>query len=149
MSTSSGPKGASPSTLATHIRHASVGTFLALSLAASGCGEADAQGVEDVTLFDLPSAGEDEWGIWQSNTEGAPWFRYRGGARLRIEHALGRVPRIVLLYVSFSEEGIDPDTGATAGLAAGDMARILEVSDQTVTVHNDTNANMFARMVLH
>lgn len=121
-------------------------TLLALlpSPAAAGCGDASAQEHVVIGLADLPpSAGLDPTGEgWQSVGWDGEWHRYPGDVTLEIAHELGREPTAVLVYISF-----DPD-GDGAGLAAGDLARIVEVTETTVTIRNGTDADMFCRVVL-
>ncbi|MCA9582360.1 MAG: hypothetical protein KC416_11240, partial [Myxococcales bacterium] len=58
--------------------------------------------------------------LWQSSAfSGDPWLPYAGRATLRIHHSLGRLPNGILVYIAFEE------SGAGAGLAAGDLARIV------------------------
>lgn len=117
---------------------------LVLSAAAGGCGDASAREYVVLDLDDLPpSAGLDPTGEgWQSVGWEGDWHAYPGGVTLEVTHGLGRVPTAVLVYVAF-----DPD-GRGAGLAAGDLARIVDVTETMVVVHNGTDADMFCRIAL-
>jgi hypothetical protein len=50
---------------------------------------------------------------------------------------------VVLAYLSFDPEG------ASAALAAGDLATVVAVSESTVTLRNDTNSEFFLRVVAY
>ncbi|MFT5355684.1 MAG: hypothetical protein ACI9KE_002903 [Polyangiales bacterium] len=106
------------------------------------CNAAGAQAPVDV---DPPCASVED-GVWESN----PWtsvdptcgyLEYAGETTYRIAHDLGRVPRSVDLYVSFSA------AGDSVAPPAGDMARIQEVSDTHIEVRNQTDAEFFLRVV--
>lgn len=82
-------------------------------------------------------------GAWESMPwTGMEWLPFGPRVQLRVTHGLGRVPRSVHVYLAFDELGSDP------AAAAGDLARVIEVTDTTVTVWNDTNATYFARIVV-
>lgn len=124
-------------------------SVLALSalvpLAAPGCGDAAAQNPEQVTAADLPCADLDptldEWESagWFGDT--CAWIEFRGTTSYEIEHPLGRVPKAVLLYISFDE------TGASATLASGDAGLVLGATADTVTVRNNTQQRFYLRVV--
>jgi hypothetical protein len=73
---------------------------------------------------------------------GGEWIRYPGRIQLDVSHGLGRVPNVVLVYLSFAPDGRNP------ALAAGDLARIVEADETHVVVWNDTNGSYFARIVV-
>ena len=82
-------------------------------------------------------------GVWESGpAAGAEWLPYPGQVTLDVEHGLGRLPRTILVYVSFDREGRE------AALASGDLARVVDVGPTTIDVRNGTNAQLFARIVL-
>jgi hypothetical protein len=70
------------------------------------------------------------------------WLPYPPRGQVQVEHSLGRVPTTVFVYLSFMPTGVSP------ALAAGDLARVVEVDASTVTVWNDTNGSYFARVVV-
>lgn len=111
----------------------------------AGCSAAGAQEHIRLTAEELPaSAGLDATGeVWQSVAWRGDWHRYPGEAIVEVEHGLGRAPMGVLVYLSFQEDG------ESAGLATGDLARILEVTPTHVQIRNDTEADLYARIVLH
>lgn len=116
------------------------------ALASAACEGADAQERIVVGPEDLPaSAGVQPTAeAWQSvGWGGDPWQRYPGEATLEFTHALGRVPVSVVVYVAFDE------SGRGAALAAGDLAHIVQVNETTVTIRNDTEADLFCRLALH
>lgn len=88
-----------------------------------------------------PESGSWESAPWVPGEMG--WIPYPGRGQIQVEHGLGRVPRTVLVYLSFDR------TGASPGLAAGDLARLIDADETTVTVWNDTNGSYFARVVVH
>lgn len=81
--------------------------------------------------------------IWESAPwSGTDWIAYSPRTQLHISHPLGHTPRAVLVYISFVAAGTTP------ALAAGDLARIVQVSESDVTIWNDTNGTYFARVVI-
>ncbi len=111
--------------------------------ALSGCSNAGAQAVIDVA----PPCATVEADVWESNpwTSDVPecgYLSYEGRTTYRIQHDLGRVPRSVDLYVSFAADG------ASVAPPAGDMSRIVGVTDTFVEIRNQTNEDFFLRVVL-
>ena len=91
---------------------------------------------------ELAAASVTTEGTWESAPwEGSPWLPYPGRATVQVEHSLGYAPSVVLVYLSFEESGADP------ALAAGDLARLVEVDATTLVVRSDTSAFFFARIV--
>ncbi len=114
------------------------------ALVLAGCnGIAMGRSVE-YTEADLANAGVDDHGVWEStpwSSPDAPWLPYTPRVTATLHHTLGYAPRSVLVYISFD------DAATTPALAAGDLAEIYDVSDTTITVHNDTNNSFFFRVV--
>ncbi len=126
---------------------------LSVSVAGTGCGRPPPG-----MLFDFPADAPElaqasfdpVSGVWESAPwEGASWLPFPGQVQLRVAHGLGRVPRVVLVYLTFREVPLGGDVEAPPALAAGDLARVIEVTDTTITVWNDTNGNYFARVVAY
>jgi hypothetical protein len=119
-----------------------------LVLVAPACGRPAPGGVVVFTASapELAMASVDpESGSWESApwAPGATgWLPYPPRGQIQLEHALGRAPRVVLVYISFERSGTTP------ALAAGDLARVVDVDESTVTIWNDTNGSYFARVVL-
>ncbi len=93
---------------------------------------------------ELAHASVSAEGVWESvpwHGQNAPWLEVGPRVTAELEHTLGREPRAVLVYLAFDPEGTDP------ALAAGDLARVVEVTENTVAVKNDTNATYFIRVV--
>ncbi len=93
---------------------------------------------------ELAHASVSSEGVWESvpwHGQNAPWLEVGPRVTAELEHTLGREPRAVLVYLAFDPEGTDP------ALAAGDLARVVEVTENTVAVKNDTNATYFIRVV--
>lgn len=115
-----------------------------VGLGACGRPQPDVLVIYPVDAPELAMASTDpETGSWQSAPwSGIDWIPYPPRGQIQVEHALGRVPTTVMIYLSF-----DPD-GSTPALAAGDLARVVDVDASTVTVWNDTNGRYFARVVV-
>lgn len=93
---------------------------------------------------ELASASVSAEGVWESAPwmgQEAPWIELGPRVTVELEHTLGHEPRAVLVYLAFDPEATDP------ALAAGDLARVVEVTDTTVAVKNDTNAIYYVRVV--
>ncbi len=119
----------------------------ALALASTSCSKPGPRGVVDYTLDgSLPTAMIDPSpDTWESSAWSGPdvrWIPYGPRAQIRLEHDLGRVPAGVITYISFYPDGQTPSQ------AAGDLARVVEVTDTHVTVWNDTDGSYYARVVL-
>ena len=115
---------------------------LAVVAFTAGC-TADAEERRHVTLAELPGAGRNAGGVWESAPwTGTSWVSYTGHLTLQVDHGLGDRPNAVLTYLAF-----DP-SGAGSGLAAGDLARVIDVTDTSVTIRNDTDGDYFVRLVL-
>ena len=109
---------------------------------AAGC-TARADEFRHVTLAELPSRSTNAAGVWESAPwTGATWVGYPGHVTLRVDHDLGRRPAAVLVYLAFDAAGTGP------ALSAGDLARVVEVADDHVTIRNDTDGDYFVRLVL-
>lgn len=121
-------------------------TFAACALLASSCGKPGPGNVLDLSDGGLPMEMLLEAGsAWESSPwmgTDVHWLPYGPHEQLRVHHTLGRTPVGVITYISFTEDGFDPSQ------AAGDLARLVEVDDQNVTVWNDTNGSYFARIVV-
>jgi hypothetical protein len=140
-------------------------------LALAGCGR---PGLGDLTIYaagdeELANAGLDDGGVWSSTpwacssypeeatcsavpgctfattctNSGLAWIPYRPHEQVQVEHSLMYTPSMILTYISFVS------TGDTPSLAAGDLTRIVEVDETTVTVWNDTNGSYFVRVVAY
>jgi hypothetical protein len=124
--------------------------LLLASLAATalGCGRPAPGGVviftasaPELAMASIdPETGSWESAPWTPGTTG--WIPYPPRGQIQLEHGLGRIPRTVLVYLSFDR------TGAMPGLAAGDLARVVDADESTITLWNDTNGSFFARVVV-
>ena len=114
------------------------------SVTSTGCGEAEAQ---DPVVVESPCAQGVPMEYWESSSwppdEACPWLVFEGRTSVRVPHTLGRRPREVSIYLSFEPNG------RSGALAAGDLSRILEVTETQVTLRNDTNEDFFVKVVLH
>ena len=118
-----------------------VGLFFLLS-AACDSGEG-ANNTVELMLSDLPSsAGSPSTDVWHSSGWEADWLAYPGDTLLRVPHGLGRVPVSVEAYISFSQDGF------AAGIASGDLARIVSVDATHIALENGTQQDLFLRLVL-
>lgn len=93
---------------------------------------------------ELSQSGVDaETGIWESAPfSGSTWFVYPPRTQVLVPHTLGYLPRDVRVFLSFEP------SGRNAAVAAGDLARITEVTPTSVTIWNDTQTNFYARVAL-
>lgn len=129
-------------------------TFAACALLGSSCGKPGPGNVltlvlaPDGSMLDggLPQAmvipSTDTWESSPWTGTDVHWLPYGPHEQLDVQHSLGRMPTGVITYISFTENGFDPSQ------AAGDLARLVEVTPDHVTVWNDTNGSYFARIVL-
>ncbi len=110
----------------------------------AGCTDAQAEPLVEFALSELPaSAGTDSAGNWQSvGWAGEDWLTYPSQGTMVVEHDLGRVPRSVLVYLSFESDG------SGASLASGDLCRVLSVDENRVELRNGTRENFHFRLVL-
>lgn len=95
---------------------------------------------------ELANASVSPEGVWESvpwSGQDTPWLPFPPRITAELEHTLGREPRVVLVYLAFDPEATEP------ALAAGDLARVVEVTETTVTVHNDTSGSYFFRVVAY
>lgn len=127
-------------------------------------GEMEGESLCVVSLDDLPGAtgaqaeassgdaGSPSGGAlqrWQSAPwQNAEWTGLPGKTKVRLEHSLGRVPDSVEVYLSFEKDDSDREGTRSSFPAAGDMARIIEVTDSTVTIKNNTDQEFCLRVVL-
>src|SRR5690349_16359732 len=115
-------------------------------LGLSGCNGASADERIELQVADLPLASSAEGGFETAPFDQGPWLRYPGRATLVVHHALGRAPRQILVYLSFHPTPIP--AGGGAGLAVGDLARIVAADAESVTIRNDTEGDYYVRLVL-
>jgi hypothetical protein len=117
----------------------------------SGCQNVTGADIRDCTpAFEdngfPPGAGVTGSGAWQSSDwlvpAGESWIPLPGACLVTVPHDLGRTPALVQVYVSFVP------SGQASALAAGDIARIIDVTDLDVTLRNDTLEDFFVRVVL-
>lgn len=119
-----------------------------------GCGDDAAPNQVEIAVAELACASADPaTASWESTRfpqdracstvdSCCAWTRFEGQATIRMEHALGRRPRVVVGYISFDEHGV----GST--LASGDALRILSADDTHVVVENNTEQRFFLRLDL-
>lgn len=86
-----------------------------------------------------PSGTVYETTPWQSN-----WLHFPAGRRYKLLHGLGRQPHSVNTYLSFAESPLT--TGNNASESAGNQAVIEAVTDEAVTVRNDSCAEFWLRV---
>ncbi|MCC6877182.1 MAG: hypothetical protein IT378_22950 [Sandaracinaceae bacterium] len=99
--------------------------------------------VYPATAPELASASVDPvTGVWESVPwSGADWLPFPPRVTMQVEHGLMGAPRVVLVYIAFDA------SGANAGLAAGDLALVVEVDASTITLANGTSGGFFVRIV--
>ena len=125
--------------------------WLPLALVAlAACEGASAQDPVEVTLDMLPCASEalsisEAWesAPWPPGTlDACAWMPFDGDTSYRVSHGLGRVPRVVLVYISFDSDG------RASNVAPGDATRIISVDDSVVEIRNAQEQDFFAKVVL-
>lgn len=117
---------------------------LAAVVLGAGC-TARADEFRHVVLTDpaLAARSTNAEGVWESAPwTGATWMPYQGHLTLQVDHDLGRRPSAVLVYLAFDAAG----TGSA--LSAGDLARVVDVTADHVTIRNDTAGDYYVRLVL-
>ena len=124
------------------------GSF-AIAVALTGC-TARAAEMRRVTLQDeeLSDSATTDADGWQSAPwSDAKWLAFPGRTAVQIEHALGRKPDSVLVYLSFVGDDRDgPER--TSFIGAGDTAHIYALTASSVTIENTTAADFHLRVVL-
>ncbi|MBN1654432.1 MAG: hypothetical protein JXA30_11740 [Deltaproteobacteria bacterium] len=139
---------------ATAIRNALAIAAVALSLCACGSargacecdGEPDDDGACVVTEKQLRGSRTTDNAQWESAPwQGEMWVCFAAGMKLKIEHPLGYEPSLVQVYLAFSESEAEIKS---AFLASGDLARIVEVTDEYVLIENNTEEYFRIRVVL-
>lgn len=119
------------------------------SLAISACTGTPPPGILVVYTTESPELAmasiDPESGSWESapwmQSADSRWLPYPSRGQLQVEHNLGRTPQNIIVYLAFERTGEDP------AQASGNLARIVDADDTTLTVWNDTNGNYFARIV--
>jgi hypothetical protein len=153
------------------VKRLALASLVFVALALSSCGR---PGLGDLTVYtsadpELAGAAIDDGGVWSSSpwacsastteaacmavagcsfattctNDGLAWIPYRPHEQVQVAHSLTYTPALVMTYISFVS------TGETPSLAAGDLTRIVEVDDATITVWNDTNGSYFVRVVAY
>lgn len=134
-----------------HIGRPAPGAALALVFGlVAGCGGGPCGDAENrqIPLSELPCNATDAAGVWESHplpplADGqCDWLEFRGCSEYEIEHPLGKVPSIVLGYLSFDADGSFSTVGS------GNIFIVEEASDQTVTIRNTQNQLFYLRLVL-
>ncbi len=133
-------------------RLAAVALVALAALGLSSCDDASAQDPIDITTDMLPcstsapAAGEpwesSAWPPESATVEECRWFAFDGRQSYRVSHPLGRVPRSVVVYLSFDSDG------RSSNVAPGDATRIVSVQESVVEIRNATAQDFFAKVVL-
>lgn len=137
-----------------------VAAGFALVSTAAGCNSnaRSAHRTIQVDAGDLCQSVDPVSGVWEStpwppasptcspggstNAPDCCWLFYPGQTALDIPHSLGRSPKLVVPYLSFSNDG------ESAAPASGDTVRVLQVTDTQVTLENGTKQDFYLRLVL-
>ncbi len=72
------------------------------------------------------------------------WLHFPAGRRYKLVHGLGQTPHTVNTYLSFSESPLS--SGNNASESAGNQAVIEGVTDEAVTIRNDSCAEFWLRL---
>jgi hypothetical protein len=128
-----------------------VRALAAIVLLLAACSAPAPQRSLDVPLTDMPTqhtqppspvAPGEQIVSWSSSGWRDPWLTLPPETQVTYSHALGREPEAVQVYISFTPV---PDIAA-AGV--GDVARIVEVTPDSVTIWNHSQQAWFVRLVL-
>lgn len=97
----------------------------------------------------LDEATIDAQGMWSSAPfQNAQWIPLGPSAEVEVEHGLGRMPTSIQVYISgIGDDRADAEPRAFSP-AAGDVANILHVSADSVTLKNRTKGQFYVRLVL-
>ena len=123
---------------------------LALPLAIGSC-TAKAGEMRDATEDEMAAAGVidglgDAW-------ESAPavrslWITLPSYTPIRIQHGLGRVPVLVVPYLSYTKDDREKPNERQYSIGAGDVATISDVTEDAFTIQNRSYADFYGRIVL-
>ena len=80
---------------------------------------------------------------YQSSPIEGRWLHFPGGRRYQLVHHLPARPTQLAAFLSFDED--PPRDDFTLG--TGSIAVFEEVTDETITIHNDTCAAYYLRVV--
>jgi len=78
----------------------------------------------------------------ETDTGTCAWIEFPAKATVEVQHALGRTPLGIQLFLSFRADG------TSSAPSAGDTTRILDVNEAAVTVANGTNEDFYLKVVL-
>lgn len=113
--------------------------LVALALASAGC-ERFAPLTCDRSAEDNPpvdyTGGTTQDGVYLSSPWDGELLYFPGGMRYDLDHGLGAPPRWISAYLSFDRYGAQD--GGKLAPAAGNQVVIVEVSDTTIRVANDS-----------
>ncbi len=118
------------------------GSVVPLALAAllAGCPTATGGSVE-LTLEGGTLV--DGGGVWTSTTSwSSDFFEIAADQTATVLHGLGRVPVLIQIYVAF------PESPVRVGIASGNLAEIVAVTDTAISIHNFTGTLYVYKIVL-
>ena len=135
------------------LRHGALYSLLAAMFILAGCSSGGSSKDENivVTADDdlLDYAALDDRGSWSSAPfQNSPWIPFGPGAEVQIEHGLGRVPTLILSYISYTPDDRNDSEPRVFSAAAGDVANVLEVNETYITFKNRTRGKFAMRVVL-
>ncbi len=96
-------------------------------------------------VYDPPPMARISLDSWESSPwpgAGVEWLAFPRNIDVTLRHNLGRTPAAVNVYLAFEK------SGASGAPAAGDLARIQQVTDRDVTLRNGTQQDYWLRVVL-
>jgi len=100
----------------------------------------DAGTLPDAGSASCPDAGAAV--VPDASPPGCEWFVFNQNTTYVIEHPLGRIPSLIVVYISFY-----PD-GRGSSIATGDTFLVQASCATSITIRNDTNQRFYARVVL-
>ena len=76
------------------------------------------------------------------------WITLPSYTPIRIAHGLGRVPVLVVPYLSYTKDDRNKPNERQYSIGAGDVATISDVTEDSITIQNRSYAEFFGRIVL-
>ena len=113
-----------------------------------GCGRSSERVATTTHVRNFPCQSVSEVGVWESAppqewaVEKCRWLPYNANGTFTLWHPLGRSPSMLLGYVASSARGDDTT------LAAGEVFLIESFDEEQVTIRNDSDQDLFLRLVL-
>jgi hypothetical protein len=76
------------------------------------------------------------------------WITLPSYTPVRVAHDLGRMPVMVVPYLSYTKDGRNSPNERQYSIGAGDVATISDVTEDSFTINNRSYAEFYGRVVL-